>query len=94
MMYLAQLAGAQAVLGTLKDHCTCSTPSISTQWPKLVPAPTHTPSLPAKSPGQGRKEGTALPFATPGWGQVFIGLCVFPVRAREWWRDGQDSLSF
>lgn len=24
-----------------------------------------------------------MPFATPGWGQVFTGLCVFSVHGRE-----------
>lgn len=43
----------------------------------------HTLSLPAKSPGNSKKEGTTLPFATPGWGQVLTGLCVFSVLGRE-----------
>lgn len=43
----------------------------------------HTPSLPAKSPGNRRGEGTTLPFATPGWGQVLTGFCVFSVLGRE-----------
>lgn len=43
----------------------------------------HTLSLPAKYPGNSRKEGTTLPFATPGWGKVLTGLCVFSVLGRE-----------